>query len=121
MEPTHGRLRAALTAGKIPVTDKALAILSIGLGAIGQGYHIEKVISGTAKTDTVLKKDLSRLYAACRTVIDILDADLSGLCQIEVMLSDPWHGSQVPGLVNELRSLSSGSTRRWPWRRRTGP
>jgi hypothetical protein len=65
------------------------------------------VISGTAKTDTELKKDLSRLYAACRTVVDILDADISGLCQIEVMLSDPWRGSQVPGLVNELRSLSS--------------
>jgi hypothetical protein len=107
MEPSHGRLRAALTAGKISVTDEALAILRIGLGAIGQGYHIEKVISGTAKTDTELKKDLSRLYAACRTIVDILDADISGLCQIEVMLSDPWRGSQVPGLVNELRSLSS--------------
>ena len=32
---------------------------------------------------------------------------MSGLCQIEVMLSDPWRGSQVPGLVDELRSLSS--------------
>jgi hypothetical protein len=107
MEPTHGRLRAALIAGKISVTDKALAILTAGLAAIGQGYHIEGAISETAKTDTELKKDLSRLYAACRTVVDVLDADMSGLCQIEVMLSDPWRGSQVPGLVEQLRSLSS--------------
>jgi hypothetical protein len=107
MEPTNGRLRAALIAGSISVTDKALAILSAGLAAIGQGYHIEKAISETAKTDTELKKDLSRLDAACRTVVDILDADMSGLYQIEVMLSDPWRGSQVPRLVDELRSLSS--------------
>jgi hypothetical protein len=82
------------------------AILYAGLAAIGQGYHIEKAISETAKTDTELKKDLSRLYAACRTVVDVLDADMSGLCQIEVMLSDPWRGSPVPGLGDELRSLS---------------
>jgi len=107
MEPTHGRLRAALIAGKISVTDKALAILTAGLAAIGQGYHIERAISEAAKTDTELKKDLSRLDAACRTVVDVLDADVSGLCQIEVMLSDPWRGSQVPGLVEQLRSLSS--------------
>ena len=107
MEPTHGRLRAALIAGKISVTDKALAILTAGLAAIGQGYHIERAISEMAKTDTELKKDLSRLHAACRTVVDVLDADMSGLCQIEVMLSDPWRGSQVPGLVEQLRSLSS--------------
>ena len=34
MEPTDGRLRAALIAGKISVTDKALAILYAGLAAI---------------------------------------------------------------------------------------
>jgi hypothetical protein len=107
MEPTHGRLRAALIAGKISVTDKALGILTTGLAAIGHGYHIERAISEAAKTDTELKKDLSRLDAACRTVVDVLDADVSGLCQIEVMLSDPWRGSQVPGLVEQLRSLSS--------------
>jgi hypothetical protein len=107
MEPTDGRLRAALIAGNIPVTDKALSILIAGLAPIGQGYHIEKVISGTAKTDTELRKDLSRLHTACLTIVDILDADMSGLRQIEVMLSDPWRGSQIPRLVEELRSLSS--------------
>src|SRR6202035_4409217 len=107
MEPTDGRLTAALIAGNIPVTDKALSILIAGLAPIGQGYHIEKVISGTAKTDTELRKDLSRLHTACRTIVDILDADMSGLRQIEVMLSDPWRGSQIPRLVEELRSLSS--------------
>jgi hypothetical protein len=106
MEPTHGRLRATLIAGKIPVTDEALAILRVGLSTIGQGYQIEKAISGTAKTDTELKKDLSRLHEACRTVVDVLDADLKGSGQIETMLSDPWRGSQVPRLVEELRSLS---------------
>jgi hypothetical protein len=33
--------------------------------------------------------------------------DMSGSCQIEAMLSHPWHGSQVPRIVEELRSLSS--------------
>ena len=106
MDLTHGRLRATLVAGKIPVTDEALAILSAGLSTIGHGYQIEKAISETAKTDTELKKDLSRLRVACRTVVDILEPDLSGSGQIEAMLADPWRGSQVPLLVQELRSLS---------------
>jgi hypothetical protein len=106
MELTHGRLKAALIAGKIPVTDEALAILRAALSTIGRGYHIDKVISGMAKTDTELKKELSRLHVACRTVVDVLDADLSGLSQIGAMLSDPWRGSQVPRLVEELRLLS---------------
>src|SRR5271165_3443819 len=103
MELTHGRLRATLVAGKIPVTEEALAILSAGLSTIGHGYQIEKAISQT--TNTELKKDISRLHAACRTVVDILEPDLSGSGQIEAMLSDPWRGSQVPRLVEELRSL----------------
>jgi hypothetical protein len=106
MEPTHGRLRATLVAGKIPVTDEALRILRAGLSTIGHGYQIERAINGAAKTDTELKKDLSRLHAACRTVVDVLDADLSGSGQIEAVLSDPWRGSQVPRLGEELRSLS---------------
>ena len=106
MELTHGRLRATLVAGKIPVTDEALAILSAGLSTMGHGYQIEKAISETAKTDTEITKDLSRLHVACRTVVDVLEADLSGSGQIEAMLADPWRGSQVPRLVDELRSLS---------------
>ena len=106
MELTHGRLRATLVAGKIPVTDEALAILSAGLSTMGHGYQIEKAISETAKTDTEITKDLSRLHVACRTVVDVLEADLSGSGQIEAMLADPWRGSQVPRLVDDLRSLS---------------
>jgi len=106
MERTHGRLRATLVTGKIPVTDEAFTILYAGLAMIGHGYQIEKAISRTARTDTELKKDLSRLHEACRTVTDVFDADLSGSCQIEVMLSDLWHGSQVPRLAEDLRSLS---------------
>jgi hypothetical protein len=75
---------------------------------IGHGYQIEKAISRTAKTDTELKRDLSRLHQACRTVVDVLDADLSGSCQIEVILSDLWRGSQVPRLAEDLQSLSEG-------------
>jgi hypothetical protein len=84
------------------VTDETLAMLRAGLSTIGHGYHIEKWISTRAKTDTDLKKDLS---AACRTVVDVLDADMSGSCQIEAILSDSWNGSQVPRLVEELRPL----------------
>ena len=101
-----GRLKAALVAGKIPVTDEAFKTLSLGLRAIGQGYHMEKAIHESGKTDVKLKKDLSRLYTACRTFVDILSADMTGLWQIEAILSDLWRGNQVPRLVEELRALS---------------
>ena len=39
MELTAPLLRAALIAGKIPVTDKALATLRDGLGVIEHGYQ----------------------------------------------------------------------------------
>jgi len=88
MERTYGRLRATLAAGKILVTDEACKTLHAGLNGIGVGYRIEKAIS-TAKKDTELKRELSRLHTACQTVVDTLDADLRGLCQIEVMLAAP--------------------------------
>jgi hypothetical protein len=106
MELTPGRLKAALSAGKIPTTDKALTILRIGLITIARGYHVEKVISGMAKSDTELQKDLLQLQAACRTLIDVFADDLRGTGQIEAILSDPWHGSRILRLVEELRSLS---------------
>src|SRR5262245_2561442 len=106
MAPALGRLKAALIAGTIGVTDEALESLSTELATIGHGYWIERLISQKAKTDTELGKDLARLHSACRTVIEVLDADMSAACQIEATLSDPWHGSQVPRLVEELRSLS---------------
>jgi hypothetical protein len=106
MELIAGRLRAALVAGKIPITDEAVAMLRGGLTTIGHGYHIERAI-GEMSTDTELKSDLSRLNAACRTVVDILATDLGGLGQIEAMLTDTWRGSQVPQIVEELRSLRS--------------
>jgi hypothetical protein len=107
MELPHGRLRAVLVAGKIPVTDQALIVLRAGLSQIGHGYYIAKFISSKVKIDTNLKQDLSRLHAACRTFVDILDADMSAAYQIEAILSDPWYGSEVPRLVEEVRSLSS--------------
>jgi hypothetical protein len=42
MEPTDGRLRAALIAGNISVTEKALSILIAGLAPIGQGTTSRK-------------------------------------------------------------------------------
>ena len=44
---------------------------------------------------------------AFRTAVDILDADLSGTGQIEALLCDPWRGSQIPRVLQELRLLSS--------------
>ena len=105
MELTHGRLKAALIAGKIPVTDEALATLSAGFSTIGHGYHIEKVVSGKPKTAD-LTRNFLRLHKACRTIIDVSDADQSDLGQIELILSDLWRGRQVLGLVEDLRSLS---------------
>ena len=107
MAPAPGRLRAALIAGTIRVTDEALERLSTELATIGHGYWIERLIGASAKTDTELEKDLARRHAACRTIVEVFDADMNGACQIEAMLSDPWHGSQVPSFVEELRSLSS--------------
>ena len=107
MEQNHSRLRATLVAGNMPVTDEALSTLSAGLSAIGHGYQIEKVISGEAKTEAQLGKVLCRVDVAFRTAVDILDADLSGTGQIDALLSDPWRGSQIPRIVEELRLLSS--------------
>lgn len=107
MEPTPGRLTATLVAGKIPVTEEALTMLRAGLSTIGHGYRIEKAISETARTGTELKNDLSRLHVGCRTVVDVLDTDLTGSGQIEAIFYDPWRGSQFPRLVEELRSLAS--------------
>ena len=106
MELTLGRLKAALIAGKIPVTDEALAILRAGLDTITHGYHLNRVLKGI-KTETELKKDLARLYLACRTFVDVLDTDLNkGLGQIEAMLSATWPGIQLVRLVEELRGCS---------------
>jgi hypothetical protein len=104
MELTHGRLKAALIAGKIPVTDEALAFLQAGLVTIARGYRLMKVLRAV-KTPTALRKDLSRLYQACRTFLDVLDADLNGLGQIEALLSDTWPGGQLARAVGDLRAV----------------
>jgi hypothetical protein len=104
MELTHGRLTAALIAGKIPVTDETLATLNAGLSTIGHGYHIEKVVSEKPKTAD-LTRNFLRLHKACCTIIDVSDADQTDLGQIELILSDLWRGRQVLGLVEDLRSL----------------
>ena len=49
-----GRLRAALAAGKIPITEEKLATLRAGLNTIGYGYRIEKAIRN-AKTNSAKK------------------------------------------------------------------
>jgi hypothetical protein len=104
MELTHGRLKAALIAGKIPVTDQALAILQVGLATIARGYHLNKVLKAV-KTPTALRKELSRLCQACRTFLDVLDADLNGLGQIVAFLSDTWPGGQLARVVGDLRAI----------------
>lgn len=104
MQLTHGRLKAALIAGKIPVTDQALAVLQAGLVTIARGYHLNKVLRAV-KTPTELRKELSRLYQACRTFLDVLDADLKGLGQIQALLSDTWPGGQLARVVGDLRAV----------------
>ena len=70
MELTLGRSKEALIAGKIPVTEEALAILRGGLDTITHGCHLNRVLRGI-KTESELKKDLSRLYSACRTFVEV--------------------------------------------------
>ena len=98
MELPRGRLRATLVAGGIRPTDKALSILSAALGAVSHGYHIERVISSEAKSRAELEKKLSQLHAAFRTAIGILDADMKGLSQIGVFLSEALHGRGIGDL-----------------------
>lgn len=107
MEPNYGRLRAALIAGKIKLSDEAFSTLIAGLNGIAFGYRAERVVNSEVKTDTELKKELSRLHRASRTILGILDADTTGLGQIEVLLSDAWDGSGLREFVEELRSVSS--------------
>ena len=104
MQLTHGRLKAALIAGKIPVTDQALTVLQAGLVTIARGYHLNKVLRAV-KTPTELRKELSRLYQACRTFLDVLDADLKGLGQFQALLSDIWPGGQLARVVGDLRAV----------------
>ena len=104
MELTYGRLKAALIAGKIPVTDQALTILQVGLATIARGYHLNKVLKAV-KTPTELRKELLRLCQACRTFLDVLDPDLNGLGQIEALLSDTWPGGQLARVVGDLRAV----------------
>jgi len=106
MEFQRGRLKATLIAGGIRPTDKALSILGEGLDAISLGYHVERVIS-SAKTKAALEKVLSQLHAAICTTIGILDADMNGLSQIEVLLSEALHGNGIGEFLEQLRSLSS--------------
>lgn len=106
MQLTHGRLKAALIAGKIPVTDQALAVLQAGLVTIARGYHLNKVLRAV-KTPSELRKELSRLYQACRTFLDVLDADLKGLGQFQALLSDIWQGGQLARVVGDLRAVYS--------------
>ncbi|MBV9203261.1 MAG: hypothetical protein JOY83_26685, partial [Alphaproteobacteria bacterium] len=100
-------MKAALVAGGIRPTNEALSVLGAGLGAVSHGYHIERVISSEAKTSAELEKELSRLHAAFRTAIGILDADMKGLSQIGVLLSESLHGRGISKFIEDLRSLSS--------------
>lgn len=107
MQLPHGRLKAALIAGKIPVTDQALAVLQAGLVTIARGYRLNKVLRAV-KTPNELRKELSRLYQACRTFLDVLDADLKGLGQFQALLSDIWPGDQLARVVEDLRAVYPG-------------
>lgn len=107
MQLPHGRLKAALIAGKIPVTDQALAVLQAGLVTIARGYRLNKVLRAV-KTPTELRKELSRLYQACRTFLDVLDADLKGLGQFQALLSDIWPADQLARVVEDLRAVYPG-------------
>ena len=102
MELTHGRLKAALIAGKIPVTDQALAVLQAGLVTIAHGYHLNKVLR------------------AVKTPTELRDADLKGLGQIVTAARDKparwtaaprvarrltWPGGQLARVVGDLRAV----------------
>jgi hypothetical protein len=107
MELDRGRLKASLVTARIRPTEEAIATLSAGLSTISYGYHIEKLISGEIKTDAELRKELSRLQAAFCTAIGILDADMNGTGQIEILISDTWHRNRIPEFLEELRLQSS--------------
>lgn len=106
MELDRGRLRATLIAGKIELTEEAFSTLIAGLNGIAYGYRAERVVN-EVKTDAELRRELSKLDKSLRTALRILEADVSGLGQIEVLLSDAWGGKGLREFLEQLRSVSS--------------
>jgi hypothetical protein len=105
LEPTNGRLRAALATGKVPVTDAAIDALRTGLATVANGYRIEKA-ADAAKTTSELGKTLFELHASLRTVVRILTADLAGSGQIDALLSDGlWHRHRLQNYLHSTQSL----------------
>jgi hypothetical protein len=78
------RLKEALEAGNIPVTEKALAILRewVVEEASATLFLAERIRTGKPRAD--LKKELSKLCAALQIVVDILNRDGGWLTDFDI-------------------------------------
>jgi hypothetical protein len=103
--PSLAKLKETLKAGRIPVTDKAIDDLRIGLGTIDRGYRLEEARTA-AKPDAELRQTLLKLHASLDTTMDILNTDLSGPGQIEALLSHgPWRRDRVRQYLDATQGL----------------
>jgi hypothetical protein len=98
------KLQAALVAAKIPVNDMTLGTLGTCLDTLRRHYPLHRAI-GVAKSDIQLRDELERLCGALETAISVLEDDLAGTCQIEVLLTNSWRGSHIRLLLDELQTL----------------
>jgi hypothetical protein len=67
------RLKEALAAGGLPVTDEALRLLSDGLITLKHNYNLAKEFASAGKTAIEVDKEISRLREALQTAVNILD------------------------------------------------
>jgi len=104
MELTDERLKKALAAGNIPVTEKALATLSEWVDRWGPVTFIMADRTGTSKSRTDLKKELSKLCKTLQSTVDILNRDDG---QLAARLFEKVSGDQAPSVSVSLFSANS--------------
>ena len=84
MDFPAGRLRAALAAGGIPITDNAIAALASGLRKAGHQYRIDRLVKTISPRR--MFKELTEMAEAANKMGSILDKDLAGTREIEMTL-----------------------------------
>jgi hypothetical protein len=110
-EIDRGRLRAALVAGKIPVSDDTIAVLAMGLRQIRDRYRLHRIAEAKASVGEVRKR-LSALRGAADEMALILNADLGGLREIETLLG-AFGFDGMANFAERLHCLQNATEQAW--------
>jgi hypothetical protein len=115
MELTDERLKKALEAGNILVTEKAFATLSEWIDKVGPAtFFVAECMRGTRKSCTDLKKELSGLCKALQSTVDILIRDNGQLvaflceeflCEVPSVSVSFFSANTRPRLIEQQRDL----------------